>query len=554
MPIILKQVSSLEKIFKRDTNSLENISFKKVMPGQRLSYQIVFRDDANYWITVSKNSVFGEDFKLFVVKEVYADCPATDDVSNENYIIKEPDFVPDILIPLQEQNNQLSHKGGNSILWVDLDIPKDTKAGKYTLKVDFGLKKFTSHNSKFDEILTAEMEIEVILAVISEQQLIYTRWFYLDCIATAHNVKIFSEQHWFLIEKYVAKAKNLGINMLLLPVHTPPLDTEVGTFRPCVQLVDIEKRGDNYKFDFTKFTRFVDICKANGIKYFEIAHMFSQWGSKSSANIMVTHDGVTDYLFNWDTPAESEEYSEFLKQYIKAISTQLEKEGIAENTYFHVSDEPNTDNIEQYRKTHSIIKSLIGKSKIIDAVSHIEFCDTGLLECPVTIANTIHKFLELNLDNQWVYYCSYPQRIYPNCFIAMPSGRIRILGYLIYKYGIKGFLHWGFNYYNSVNSRYPINPYLTTSADCAFPSGDGFIVYPGNDDAYASVRGEVTYQAIEDIKICESLEKFIGKENVVKIVDSTAKRDLRFDNYPDDNAFCEKLRDILIEKIQENSI
>ena len=48
---------------------------------------------------------------------------------------------------------------------------------------------------------------------------------------------------WELIEKYIAAAVDLGINMIMVPVHTPPLDTAINTRRPCVQLVDITKNG-----------------------------------------------------------------------------------------------------------------------------------------------------------------------------------------------------------------------------------------------------------------------------------------------------------------------
>ena len=105
-------------------------------------------------------------------------------------------------------------------------------------------------------IITKEMTVEVIAAQMPEQKIIYTRWFYADCIADAHQVEIFSEAHWDLMEKYIAAATDVGINMILVPVHTPPLDTEIGTARPCVQLVDIEKVGETYRFDFAKFHYF----------------------------------------------------------------------------------------------------------------------------------------------------------------------------------------------------------------------------------------------------------------------------------------------------------
>lgn len=545
----IKQVSSLEKIKRGDSLNFKEFSYIKALPGERISWQIVMKSDINLTATLSAEADF--DVKLFAVKEVFADRPVTKDFPQENYISKEPFFVPDVLIPLKNRENQTAVGNYNSVVWVRVDVPENSKPGRYTVKLKVCLKENSPYPTEYaQEILLSE--IAVIDEKMPEQKLIYTRWFYADCIANAHGVEIFSQEHWNLIEKYISAATDVGINMILLPVHTPPLDTAPGTARPCVQLVDIEKKGELYEFSFEKFRKFVGICKKCGVKYYEIAHMFTQWGAKHAPNIMVTENGKTDYMFGWHTDATSTEYEEFLKQYIAAIREALEKEGIAKNAYFHISDEPTEENIAQYEKAKNIIKPLIGDSKTMDALSHPQFCEKGLVECPVTMIREMHKFLEYGFENQWVYYCCFPQEIYPNSFLAMPLGRVRILGFLMYKYNVKGFLHWGFNFYNSVLSKYAVNPYLTTSADGAFPSGDGFIVYPGVNEVYGSVRGETTYRAILDMDICFALEEKISRKKVVEMIDRAAGRNLRFDDYPCDSEFFENLRAEMIEAIEKS--
>ena len=133
--------------------------------------------------------------------------------------------------------------------------------------------------------------------------------------------------------------------------------------------------------------------------------------------------------------------------------------------------------------------------------------------------------------------------------MAFPSYRVRVLGFMMYKYGIEGLLHWGFNFYHTLRSLYPINPYLTTSSDGAFPSGDPFVVYPGQDCVYPSVRGEVLYDAIQDMDICYALEALVGKEKVVQIIDEMAGTPLRFDTYPKNNEFLLNLREKLLAEI-----
>lgn len=108
----------------------------------------------------------------------------------------------------------------------------------------------------------------------------------------------------------------------------------------------------------------------------------------------------------------------------------------------------------------------------------------------------------------------------------------------------------GLNFYNSFKSWYKINPYLTTSADGVFPSGDGYILYPGEDTVYGSIRGEVTYQAIIDMNICFALEEIIGRDAVIKMIDKAAGGELRFDQYPSGNGFLEELRLDMINKIE----
>ena len=552
MAIIIKQVSALEKVNSRAALDLKEISSRKVMQGERLSYQIIVKvDDRSADARVRFESELGDAVKLFVEKEVYVDMPAyyDNDLTEENYVIKEPGFLPDILIPVEDQGGLIScYDRKNIPIWVRVDVPTDAAPGKYTVKVYVEtLNTFTVNDQ-----LSTEFEIVVVPAVMPEQRLIYTRWFYADCIADYHNVEPYSEAHWALIDAYIARAVDIGINMILVPVHTPPLDTEIGTCRTCVQLVDIEKKGDKYEFNFDKFHRFIAIAKNRGIKYFEIAHMFSQWGSKCAPNIMVTENDKKDYMFGWHVAADSEEYRSFLKQYIKAIADALEEEGISENSYFHISDEPNLTNIDKYEVAYNIIKPLIGKSKTIDALSHVEFYDKGFVQYPVTSVTAVHKFIDHKVKDLWTYYCCGPQTVYTNSFIAMPLSRVRILGLLLYKYDIKGFLHWGYNFYNAVRSRYKINPYVTTSADGAFPSGDGFMVYPSKDGAYSSLRAETMYDAIQDMNICFALEKIIGRDAVVKMIDDAAGRDLRFDDYPCTNEFLDGLRADMIEAIANN--
>ncbi len=549
MSVSVMQISSLEKIRAGEACECPEISASAALAGERFSYQLRLESVAPVFVRAHIESPLSGSVTLYRVRDAVMDAPAIGRRPLEDYLTHEPGLMPDILIPLEETAHHLTLDNCGATLWVRVDVPADMPAGTYPVTIRLTVNEPGATDQA--QIIKTLM-LQILPVAKPAQRLIYTRWLYLDCIATAHHVPIFSEAHWQLIEQYIAAAADVGVNMMLLSVHTPPLDTEVGTARPCVQLVDIEKTEKGYQFDFQKLRRFIALCKKHGIRYYEIAHMFSQWGAKCTPNIMVTENGKTDYRFGWHVSADEPEYIAFLQAYIPAILGVLDAEGITENTYFHISDEPNTATEEAYRRVSGLLRPLIGKCKTMDALSDRLFYEKGLVECPVTCVEHIHKFLEHHIPNQWLYYCCIPQNIFPNGFLAMPSYRIRILGFLLYRYDIKGFLHWGFNFYHACRSLYPIDPYLTTSGDHAYPSGDPFIVYPADRGVYHSLRGQITYDAIQDMDLCFALEEKIGRAAVVSMIDQTAGKPLRFDDYPKSNAFIESLRAAMLKALVQN--
>ena len=547
---LAKQISSLHKVREFDSLSMNEITKETVLRGERFTYQISMRSDAPVIGNIKIESPLLDHIKIYKVEQSVMDAPVIDRIQEIGYITTEPGLMPDLLLPL-DNNGYLTLNMAGKTVWIEVNIPNDFPAGEYTIKFSYETFDFNNPDAPHAIIATKTMTIEVLPLAKKEQSLIYTRWFYADCIADYHNVPIWSDAHFDLVEAYIREAVDVGINMILVPIHTPPLDTAIGTFRPCVQLVDIEKKGEKYIFGFEKLRRFIQICKRQGVRYYEMAHMFSQWGAKCAANIMVEENGAKSYMFGWHVTSQAPEYIEFLRQYISALSNELELLGVSENTYYHISDEPTIDKIDAYRTAVELIRPFIGNCHTFDALSSTEFYEQGLVECPVTGVSHIQDFMSLNVPNQWVYYCCEPQQIYTNSLIAMPSCRTRILGVLIYKYDIKGFLHWGFNFYNSVVSYYKVNPYVTTSCDGRLPSGDPFIVYPAKDGAYPSVRGKVTYEAIGDMDLCRTLEEYIGRDEVIKLIDNVAGMDVRFDCYPLDSDFLPNLRATVIKKIKE---
>ena len=546
MNIAIKQVSSLEKIRPQSLLQEAEQTHKTLMGGETFSYQIALRAPDRTAFTAKVITPTAPWVTLYAVTNVVMYLP-TYVGADDDYLTKEPGLMPDLLLPLADEKDPLRLASEAGAIWVTVNVPENTPAGVYPVTVEI-----TAEDRTETETRQVTMELDVTGRNILPQKTLFTQWFHVDCIAQAYHVPIYSEEHWDLISRYMALARQLGINMILTPVITPPLDTAVGTSRPITQLVKIEKKGDRYEFDYTLLKRWIDLCNHHGFACFEISHLFSQWGLAAAPNIMVTENGEEKRMFGWHIAGNSPEYRDFLGQFLPALIAFFKAEGIQDRCWFHISDEPREAHLDAYRYARDVIVPLIDGCPTLDALSDYAFYEQGLVPIPVTKTDGLEPFLENHLPRQWAYYCCGPTTVYPNIFMAMPSYRVRVLGFMMYKYGIEGFLHWGFNFYHTIRSLYPIDPYMTTSSDGAFPSGDPFIVYPGRDCVYPSIRGEVLYEGVQDMDICYALEALIGKEAVVKIIDETAGEPLRFDTYPKNNDFLLNLRQKLIETIAQS--
>ena len=72
-----KQVSSLEKLTAKSFSQSKEITKRAVMAGERFSYQIGIKPEKSMRVDVSVESELNDYIKLYAVKNVIMDKPAT---------------------------------------------------------------------------------------------------------------------------------------------------------------------------------------------------------------------------------------------------------------------------------------------------------------------------------------------------------------------------------------------------------------------------------------------------------------------------------------------
>ena len=416
-----------------------------------------------------------------------------------------------------EKNTLEAHdEGFASLIFTVNEERRTLSSGEYPIKV-------TAVSLVTGEILDERIfTLRVLKAELPKINFKYTNWFHYDCVADIHGVELFSEKYFEILRSYFKNAADYGMNLLLIPSITPPLDTPIGLYRKNVQLTDVVLEGGRYSFDFSRLERLIKLALDCGIEYFEHPHLFTQWGAKHAPAIYATVDGEKRRIFGWDTDAAGEEYRAFLESYVPAFRAFAERIGISDKMFYHVSDEPTPDVLESYSRAVEVVKPLLAGTECGDALSKLEFYEKGLVDVPIVTVYSADNFFG-KCDRLWIYYTGgyYPghgSSICTNRVLTSKPYKARILGLHAFMFKAEGFLHWGLNYYYGKVSCGIFNPLIEP---CGYKQREGasYIVYPGTNCALASLRELYMREAMCDLRALKLLEEMTSYDYVMKLAE-----------------------------------
>lgn len=433
-----------------------------------------------------------------------------------------PGFVPD---PLLEQDTFALPCRETHAFWLSLRPARPVAAGRHVVTVKVIQDGTVRRTLKLlvtvhDIIIRPRRGFSVI------------HWFYNDSLLDFHGCQAFDQRYWRILPNYFRNLAEHGQDTVYIPVFTPPLD---GVKRPTQLLRVTETEAGRYAFDWRDVRRYLALAKACGLRKFEWTHLFTQWGARQA--IRIYHGQGCDKQLLWpaETPATGEAYRNFLSQFLPAFRRFLTKEKLLANSFFHLSDEPHADQQADYRRARLLLKELAPWMKVMDALSDSTFARQRLVDTSVCTITGIAEFIEQGLP-AWCYFCCQPRGRWLNRLLDDSLAKIRMSGWLFYRWPIKGFLHWGYNFWYQPGSEKKIDPFTVADANHwpAWPHGDPFVVYPGKDGPLDSIRWEVFAESLQDYALLQT----VGVSR-----DSAALASLRsFEDFPRTEQWLRRLR------------
>jgi hypothetical protein len=439
-----------------------------------------------------------------------------------------PGFVPD---PLFEQDSFSLPSHETHAFWISVTPKPAAMPGDISIPVTI------TPSRGGPQRVTAAVKVHDVL-LEPRKGFAVTHWFYADALIDWYKTDQFDERFWGILERYFRNIAEHGQDTILVPVFTPPLD---GVKTPSQLLRVSGTANGQYAFDWSDTKRYIDLAKKCGLKRFEWSHFFTQWGAEHAIRVYEGQGKREKLLWPADTTATSKPYREFLAQFLPELHRFLTREKLLRSSYFHVSDEPHGEkHLANYIAARSLLKDLAPWMRVMDALSDVIYVDKT--DMPVPSIKTLAQFLDAGVD-AWCYYCCGQREAWLNRLMDTPLPKIAMHGLLFYRWPVKGFLHWGYNYWYKSQTRQLIDPF-TVSDGLQWPNwayGDTFQVYPGADGPIDSVRWEVFAESLQDYQLLQTLG--------IDPNDPRLARLKSFEDFPKSEAWRKQLkRRLLTEK------
>ncbi len=375
--------------------------------------------------------------------------------------------------------------GRAQALWITVPVPTNAPPGVYrgtvTIRGTTGGRALR---------VRQRIEVEVCAATVGRSRLWVTDWFAMHWphlkIAPAPE----SDEYYALLRRY---ARNLADHR-----HTVALISPLSLARFSVA------PDGALAIDFGRFDRWVRIFREEGvIGRIEGGHVGGRKAGWDSEFVVTIHEVRDGQVSARSVDPAAPEADRFYAQFFPALVKHLKERGWLGDYLQHLADEPIAGNIGSYRAMAALIRKYAPELRVVEACHTKDL--VGSIDVWVPQLNFLHEdFAHYQArqragDEVWFYTCVFPQGEYANRFIEQPLLKTRLLHWINFRYGVTGYLHWGYNHWTAES------PFTHTTrahgGPAYLPAGDPWIVYPGTDGPLDSIRFEAMRDGIADYEL-----------------------------------------------------
>ena len=410
------------------------------------------------------------------------------------------------------------------------NVLKEAKAGKYTVTI----RVYSSRGFAAEKLIkTYELPLHVFdytMPDTKDYRFHLDLWQHNANIARKHDVRLYSDEHFEVIENYVKTLGALGQKAVTVIASEIPWSgqnvhkvTNYPTDMYEYNIIRVTKKDGKFEYDYSAMQRYIDLCFANGIdREIEVFGLINIWNDPVNGYGKVYEDdpdavriryydadeGIFRYM---DSNEQIADYVAALERYFMDTD-QLKYVQI-------VADEP--ADVEKYRNSLNRLHAAAPNFVYKVAINHIEFIEefgdyisdiVPTINFAADKAEYLSKRAKSGKGRTCLYVCCSPD--YPNTFLSSPAYESEVIGMFIHKIGLDGFLRWNYTVW-------PENPRERLSFRApSWKAGDTNFVYPAhNGKVLLSLRWYNLKRAVEDYELLSRVSE-IAPEIVEQVYDT----------------------------------
>jgi len=383
---------------------------------------------------------------------------------------------------LSEDSEVFVKKGNYKAVYLTIKIPRDAEAGDYKGAV-------TIKTDKANISLPVHL-IVYPLTLPDDRHLMITEWMTTGNFRKFHDIDTSdSERFYEMLRLY---AENMA-------------EHRQNVFRVSLGLIISKQDADgSLKFVFSKFDKWADIFWDTGRMDLLETGFVARFGEGgwSSSKILLGDFRIQEHSSGRSVTIPGEK---FLPQFLPALENHLREKGWLEKTVFHIADEPSNHNVTSWREASQFVHRYAPALRRMDAIETPHCFDRLEIWVPkldhLATWYDVYKEAQSRGNELWFYTVGIFQKgSYPNKTADVALIESRILHWLNYRFGLKGYLHWGFNHWTD-------DPFEAPGQH----RGDGWHVYPKKDGLLCSLRWEQMRNGIQDYEYFWMLEDKIAQ-------------------------------------------
>ena len=380
--------------------------------------------------------------------------------------------------------------GVNRGIWLQIDVPQNAEPGIYQGQV------IVSAEGCAETRQTLRLNVsEETLPAPEQWKLYLDLWQHPQAVARWHDVEPWSPEHFALLRPLMKRLAAAGQKCITTTLLDEAWNGQTyDTFPSMVRWI----RGvdGQMRYDYTALDAWVSFMHDEiGIRGQISCYTMIPWHLR-----VRFFDEATGRYDSIRAVPGTPEYTELWAPFLRDFHAHMQQKGWAEKTCISIDERP--DNM--VRAAMKLLEQEAPSFRISSAVDKPSDLTREVYSIAPVITHAGTALGDLLKERQAAgkltsfYVCLHPKK--PNTFTHSTPAEAEWLGFFAAANHLDGFLRWAYNSWNR-------NPFECTDF-VHWPSGDCFLVYPGNR---SSIRFERLRDGIENYEKINLLRARAGK-------------------------------------------